>query len=580
MFRIKKTLRFQLLMMYIFTISVPVVIIAVIAPFYYQKAISDRTEGLTKSIIGLSRSNLNTYFDEMERLTQSPYFNSDAITALSFRSTGQYDKASSYQKLVAERAINNLMERYYQNSDEHVAGVLIVSTDGYSYSWSSYGSSDLKNNFNIKNESWFQQTLKSDGRPVYIGAHKQDYLIHSDAGTVFSVARLIKDPATMRPIAVIMVDSDTQVIDNVLKNAKFDVTSIVSIFDEKGKTIFSTEALPDSIQSQALKNDSIVRFKNAEYKVVSSGFLISNWKIVVMFSLSDINDKVRLMYVMGTLFAVAGLLITLLLFVQYSKRITLPYRKMIGAMNEVEKGNLAVRFSVKGEDEVAQLSREFNNMLIRIDDLVNREYKATLSQKTAEYNALQSQIKPHFLFNTLNGFIALNRLNDRQTLETSILSLTGMMRYILEYSDMAEVRDELKFLEEYCQLQQLRFKNRLCYHIGCDESLLPFQVPKLLLQPLVENAIIHGIEPSNRMCHLEIMGEVHTEEGRSVILFSVQDDGVGFDYGSKTKQTSRGIGNIRERLEIAYKDAALLSVVSTPGGGTKAVIRIWGENLV
>lgn len=571
-----KTLGFQLLLMYIITISIPLILMTGIAPSYYQNIISNRTEILTESLIKSTDANLEGYLDDMERLTQTPYFDNDAISALNCLS-GRFGKTTPIEQYQANRTITNLIQNYFQNTEEHIAGIILISVNGNSYSWSSYGSSDLNPDFNGSKADWYQKALAANGQPVYISTHRQTYLQHPDADAVFSVARLIRDPVTLTPLAVIMADASISVIEGMLQNAKYDINSIVAILNESGSVIYSTEALPGNIKAQAFENTKVVSFKNGRYKVVAKNLLKSNWKVVVMFSLSDINGKVTLLYVAGGIFALLGLLLTLVVFWQYSRHITTPYRRMAATMDEVKRGNLKARCEVKGDNEIARLGRDFNNMLTRIDTLVDEEYRAKLDLRNAEYRALQSQIRPHFLFNTLNGFIALNRLNDRQTLEKSIFSLTRLMRYTLEHSDWVAARDEFQFLENYCQLQQLRFENRLNYTIRYAKDMAELELPKLILQPLVENSIIHGIEPSDKMCHLEVIGEVSAEQGEQTIRIQVNDDGIGFDMNREAKKSSKGIGNIKERLRIAYGERAAFLMQSRPNAGTRVTITIHGQ---
>lgn len=224
-------------------------------------------------------------------------------------------------------------------------------------------------------------------------------------------------------------------------------------------------------------------------------------------------------------------------------------------------------------DTYTAVGEEFNNMLIRIDDLVNREYKANLAMKEARFFALQAQIKPHFLFNTLNGFIGLNRLADRDALEKSILSLTRMMRYVLEPKSTALIGDEFNFLSDYCSLQKLRFDDRLNYSIECCRELLNYTIPKLILQPIVENAIIHGIEPAGKECFLQIICTQVNRDGKPVIHFEINDNGIGFDTSEQVKLNSKGLKNVRDRLDL-QEGFSSFSVKSNPGEGTKVIIEL------
>jgi sensor histidine kinase YesM len=199
------------------------------------------------------------------------------------------------------------------------------------------------------------------------------------------------------------------------------------------------------------------------------------------------------------------------------------------------------------------------------------KYKELLERRDAEYRALQSQIQPHFLYNLLNGLIGLNRLGERRTLERAIFSLKDMLRYTLEKDDWTTVNEELRFLAKYCELQQMRFGDRLSVRFDCQREAEAFRIPKLILQPLVENAIIHGIEPLGRPGTLEVTATLGRREGGLSIV--VRDNGVGFAE-SGAGERHIGLANVKERLLIAFPKA-FLSIRSQPGD-TRVSIEIAG----
>jgi sensor histidine kinase YesM len=178
---------------------------------------------------------------------------------------------------------------------------------------------------------------------------------------------------------------------------------------------------------------------------------------------------------------------------------------------------------------------------------------ALRARSDAEYQALQAQIQPHFMYNVLNGFVALNRMGDRAVLESSLHALRDMMRYTLEHAQRASVREEFGFLEQYCRLQKLRFEERFSYAFDLEEEAAELPIPKLLVQPFLENAFIHGIEPST--CPCMIWASARRLDGELVI--SVEDDGVGCDPGTIRERERIGIGNVRERLSLLYAQATL-----------------------
>jgi two-component system, sensor histidine kinase YesM len=315
--------------------------------------------------------------------------------------------------------------------------------------------------------------------------------------------------------------------------------------------------------------------------------------MVVLLSNSDLNSKLRLVYIVGFLFILGQMFITVLLFSIFSRIITNPFKHMIAVMQKVENGNLSVKYVSSSKDEIAKLGNALNNMIEKLKDTIDREYKAELSKRNAEFSALQSQINPHFLYNLLNSFVSLNRLGQKDELEKSIISMTGLMRYTISNTDFATIAEEFHFLEQYCELQKLRFSERLNFSLHYEPVAEKYKIPRLLLQPLVENAVIHGIEPLDRKGYIT-MGAVRCENADQLLAFNINpeivksiefdlsgafigifviDDGCGFDMNGKILKKNVGLSNVEERLKIAYGNS-VIKINSIPGKGTTAIIII------
>jgi sensor histidine kinase YesM len=201
------------------------------------------------------------------------------------------------------------------------------------------------------------------------------------------------------------------------------------------------------------------------------------------------------------------------------------------------------------------------------------KYQELVGKREAEYRALQAQIQPHFLYNVLNGLVGLNRMGDPRGLERALFSLKDMLRYILDPRRWTTIGEELEFVARYCDLQRLRFSDRLTVSISSDERAARLRIPKLLLQPVVENAVIHGIEPLDRPGRLVVEARIDGRNGGCVARITVSDDGAGFALGSDDAVERIGLANVRERLRLAYPEARL-SIESTPGAGTRISIEI------
>ena len=201
------------------------------------------------------------------------------------------------------------------------------------------------------------------------------------------------------------------------------------------------------------------------------------------------------------------------------------------------------------------------------------KYNELVEVREARYQALQAQVQPHFIFNVLNGFIGLNRMEERTGLEQAIFSLKDMLRYIQEPNPLVTLEEELHFVERYCLLQKIRFSDRLEYTIKRDEEAAFVQLPRLLLQPLVENAIIHGIEPLERSGHLTIFCRAVRRRGRAGVDIVIVDDGVGFDPEAMDHNENIGLRNFRQRMLVTLPDCTY-SIHSNPGEGTRIEINL------
>ncbi len=197
------------------------------------------------------------------------------------------------------------------------------------------------------------------------------------------------------------------------------------------------------------------------------------------------------------------------------------------------------------------------------------KYLELISKGEAEYQALQSQVQPHFIYNILNGFIGLNRLGEKKGLEKSIIHLKDMLRYTQDSRRVTTIAEEFSFVKNYCELQRLRFGDRLEYSVELAEGLENIEIPRLILQPLAENAVLHGLEPlEDEVGVLSVRGYHAMEEGEEKITIVVSDNGVGFSLETLAEREHIGIGNVRKRFKYSFPNSAF-NITSTPGNGTE-----------
>ncbi|PZE21497.1 sensor histidine kinase [Paenibacillus xerothermodurans] len=568
-----QSIRFKLTMLFLAAIVFPVVVIVVAIPFYYQKLIANQGSSLMEGTLTALAFSIDAYLDDLERMTITPYLHDDVMRALKLKSTFQWQLLTPYEQYEAEQALTTTLPKFLKNTRKDILGTILLPMDESVYITSSNGYSNRAvAGYPFDKQHWYIQALRADGDVAFISVHVQNYLVKGGA-EVFSVARLIKDPDSQRPLGVIMADADTAALERIMRGIRLNDGAIAAILDNERKMIYASRPLPDDVHGELAAGNRAVGDTDDRYFVVSQTLKRAGWEIVVLSPESAIKSQLHRIYWVGALFAASGLMIALLLYATVSRWLLTPFKQMVQVMKRVQRGNLQTFYPVRGSDEIAQLGQSLNQMISQLGDLIDREFRAVLGQRNAEYRALQSQIHPHFLYNTLNGLIGLNRTGQSVLLERAILSLSGMLRYTLAQNDWAELKDEMAFITKYCELQQIRFREKLGFQIDCDPAAEAVLIPKLLLQPLVENAVIHGIEPSGTACVLRITAAVEEvpESGGSRLEIVIADNGVGFDPGKQKEGV--GTANVRERLCLAYTGSTM-HVESQVGHGTVARLQI------
>lgn len=566
----KKSLRQRLITLFVLTIMLPIMAMSLIISWYSEQMLANETARLTDTIIHTIGQNIQLYQEDLDRLTTIPYYHENILYAIKLKSSGLYEQAHDYNRLVADRALNSTLVNYIQNARNDILGFTIVMKNSEVFQSAYEGSNHTYRDPAMLTESWYTDAVAARGQAVFLGKRASDHHLYPEGTEVFSVARIIVDPDNRNLLGVIITDADTRVLDQLIGQIDFPVSSITLITDAHGQMVYtnSTQQIPIS---EELVSEPVVTIGSETYRPVSAVIEHSGWKITVLLSEAEQAKKVTWIYLVGISFMLIGCLITIVVYRSMSVHFVTPVNRIIEVIKQVEQGDLSVSVpdDLSASSEFATMNHQLNEMIISLRDHIEREYIAVLDQKTAQYQALQSQIKPHFLYNTLTGFLTLNRIGESQQLEKSIRDLTGMLRYIQQSETTTTLREELQFVDRYCRLQRLRFPNRLDYRIIQDSRADHLQIPRLLLQPLVENAIIHGIEPTSRSCSMVLRTEVHDQ----LLTITLHDDGVGFDPDTVRLESSIGIGNCRERLMIAFSEARF-TIESSAAEGTLLQITI------
>ena len=269
------------------------------------------------------------------------------------------------------------------------------------------------------------------------------------------------------------------------------------------------------------------------------------------------------------------LVLSVLLAILISRSISNPVKKLIFSMSKVEKGDLNVRIESSREDEIGILFQKFNIMTERIRELMKETLEEQGQLMTAERKALLAQINPHFLYNTLNTIRSISKLKGVESITTIVTQLGKLLRSTIENDEeFVTLGESLELVESYLAIQRIRFGDKIQTSIQTPEALRPHPFPKLILQPIIENAVIHGLEQKVGPGRIDLKVE-RTEKEMEIII---TDDGIGTDRPEQFREgigkNNIGLHNVHRRLQLYYGKPYGIDVESSPDRGTEVTIRI------
>lgn len=306
---------------------------------------------------------------------------------------------------------------------------------------------------------------------------------------------------------------------------------------------------------------------------------LNGWTLILTQDMSSLNAKISTIKRTIFLTIIASLLIVFILSFILTKRITAPLANLSLHMEKMDYESLSRKMpSHVSYREVNQLYAGYNHMLGRIETLIDKVYYEQLRQKEAQYEALQARINPHFLYNTLQSISALAILGRNEEIETVSNALGGMLEYLTyEKNDQVPLSRELEYIKRYVQIQLLRYNNSFTVDYDIEPATLSCLLSKLLLQPIAENAIKHGLESKRSNGHLSIKTRLEND----LLIIEVKDNGIGMDEETlknlidKTNtpdknsvQKSIGLSNVQERIHLKYGTDYGISICSTLHSGT------------
>ncbi|MBD5448721.1 MAG: sensor histidine kinase [Lachnospiraceae bacterium] len=405
--------------------------------------------------------------------------------------------------------------------------------------------------------------------------------------------REIYDLARKNKLGYLVIGSSADIFDDICRNSLRDRQEAVVVMSEYGAELvrcgsiedeivsemivekFSEPVSKDLIQSSTWKNYNIYQCRDEE-----TGTIV--YKMARRVGVKDLSNTI----IYAPLALLIGFLIGLYpVLVLVSDIVSKPLHTLSIAMENFKQGDFSQKVEVMTQDEVGEASACFNRMVDDIRELIDTNYVMALKERESELDVLQAQINPHFLYNTLDSLYWKATESGNDEIAEDILSLSQLFRLVLNRGNgIVTVQAEAELLDRYLHIQKMRFGKRLNYEISLDKNVLEEEIPKLILQPFVENAIVHGFEKTDGNYTLRVIGSKEEER----MVFKIIDTGVGmndeqmeaiWDNADTRKYASQRIGryaikNVKERLELIYHENYELHIESRVGQGTTVTVSV------
>ena len=560
-----------------------VIIITVISLSYTRQSVFENSSLYTQTIIQQMNQNIDSYIDYMENTSYLVSSNEDVQKYL-FGDTADPE--------ARDRILSQFETILDSRSDILILGIIAENGRMLINNGQHLTNQDL----DIHSQEWYTNAL--EGREsVYLTSSHVQHIISGERPWVITLSRGIRNKEMgtgQEKEGVFFIDLNYSAISELCDQSMVGNQGYAFIVDADGNIVYHPQQ--QQLYNE-LQTENIDLVMNAGSDIVTWGdginkkmYSISRsektgWTVVDCVRVEELlrrSNEAQSIYVLVAM----GLMAVALFFSRFvAKSITLPIQRLCDSMERVQEGDFSVSdIVVDSENEIGSLTKSFNVMTQRIHELMAQNIREQEAKRKSELKALQSQINPHFLYNTLDSIIwmAEGKKNEEVVLMTA--SLARLLRQSISNEDeLVSIGQEIEYARGYLTIQKMRYKDKLEFRIEVEPSILNIRLIKLVLQPVIENAIYHGLKYKESRGLLLVKGFM--KNGNAVL--QVIDDGVGMDQETldhiyerhKVDYHSNGVGiyNVQKRLQLYYGNEYGIVYESKPGEGTTATITIPGQ---
>lgn len=582
----------QWLLAYLLLIVVPA---GIFLYGYYERSASILKSEVIRTMqqaLKQAGSNLSYRLEHIYDISNAAFMNPNLH---SYLSVGADDQSMEIQLQVI-KDLRFLVDTVQSNSDVFHVRLYVDQSKLYAGEKINFFSLD-----SLKNKAWYSPVIEANGGIVPIGAYEESFLDIGKA-RVFSFARMLRDPDRYDKVSgVLMIDVQEKMVADILSALQFAPGTQVYLTDADGtivyhpdRAIIGTKIAPAILKDMKLSSEgsSTLKIGTEVNDVMYTTLQPTGWRLVAQGTESQLSRRAveltqRSEWTSLMEYVALFLILPFVLLAIIVRGMNHRVMQVITVIRKEGSDGLIELPPVNGDFHM--LERSVDHLILRVRTLVEEKYRAEIHEREAQLQALQAQINPHFLYNTLDtiNWIAIGK--GATDISQMIDSLAKYFRLSLSKGrSIVSVEDELSLAAVYLKIQQSRFLDAFAFVLDTEPGLGAYQMPKLILQPIVENALLHGILKSKDK-RGTITISVREEEGD--LIFKVSDDGIGMEeeqarqllmeepHEAKPDSTgsSYGLYNVNERIKLYAGNHYGISIASKPGAGTTVTVRLKAE---
>ena len=425
--------------------------------------------------------------------------------------------------------------------------------------------------------SQLEKIKKTSGKSIWFPCEAREFLVQDPTEPMLTLGKKVIQINSGETLGYLFLNVDISAIENNLVNQLINY-QLIDENDTVVSSVISSAYLKDEDMKKMLQNtkaDQMRQYQGRNYYISEYEIANYGWKLTGITDLKEINlDSGKILY-MSILAAMAVLFLEFFLSNYLSRIITVPLMKLKNGAEEIANGNREVRLHFKSDDEIGRLGSSFNYMAEQVQELLLKVDYEARKKREYELSLLHEQVKPHFLYNSLDIVIKLSEMNRNTEARRVVRKLADYYRNSLSDSkEIIPLRKEIKIVEDYLELQRIRYNDIFTYEVAVDEEILDMLIPKLTLQPLIENAIYHGIKYKKEKGSLRITGRKTDDR----ILLCVEDNGAGMSQETCDNMLQNnpdghfGVYSVDHRIKLIFGQEYGMKVQSVMGEGTRIEI--------